>query len=205
MRKHDWRSKPQPIHDMDKDTPKKSHPTVTGNTEESIIFTRARHDPFSRMPKDALDVPTLSFKAKGIMAYLLGKPPGWIIRMDDLQKHGREGRDAIREGMKDLAAHGYALHLWQRDDLGRMVSSWRISDAPIFPSLSVAGFPSPDNPLLSKNEFSKNAPGRIPGTPRAKRKRSKSAKLRQQQQWEDHHECQGAHCHKCAMDAAKAS
>ena len=50
----------------------------------TIKRTHQRSDPFSRVPKDVLALPHLSWKAKGILAYLLGKPSNWKIRQLDL-------------------------------------------------------------------------------------------------------------------------
>jgi hypothetical protein len=130
----------------------------------NIIRHEGLQDPFARVPKSALDNPRLSFKAKGVLAYLLGKPVGWKVRIKDLMNRSTDGRDAVRSGLNELRNEGYAKYEQIRCDGIFREGLWRISDIPLF--LPQTGFPAPDkplpeNPLLSKNkvskkEFSKN-------------------------------------------------
>lgn len=77
----------------------------------TILLKRTRNDPFARVPKEILDDEKLSWKAKGILSYLLSKKDGWKARTTDLVNHGTDGRDAVRSGLSELIEAGYAM--WQ--------------------------------------------------------------------------------------------
>lgn len=49
----------------------------------------------------------LSFKAKGILAYLMTKPEGWQVNSVHLSKVCKDGRDAILTGLDELGEAGY--------------------------------------------------------------------------------------------------
>lgn len=97
-----------------------------------IVICGRTEDPFARIPKKFLDEPRLSWRAKGLMAYLLGKPPGWKVRVTDLRKHAKEGRDAIRSALQELRNLGYGELVRVRDK-GKITGTyWKLSDCPIF-------------------------------------------------------------------------
>jgi len=74
--------------------------------------------PFTQIPNALLNDSVLSFKAKGIFSYLLSKPDGWQFFTADIEKHGKEGRDAILSGLHELEEHGY-LKREQLNENGR--------------------------------------------------------------------------------------
>ncbi|MFF4543591.1 hypothetical protein ACFY1J_05000 [Streptomyces sp. NPDC001406] len=50
----------------------------------------------------------VSFRALGLLTHMLNKPPDWQMRSEQLSKgKKREGRDAIRKTLHELAAGGY--------------------------------------------------------------------------------------------------
>jgi hypothetical protein len=49
----------------------------------------------------------LSFREKGVLAYLLSKPDDWQVIELDLIRQGTDGREAIRSGMRELTDAGY--------------------------------------------------------------------------------------------------
>lgn len=127
---------------------------------DNIFICAKRNDPFARVPKDTLDNPRLSFKAKGILSYLIGKPSGWKLRVADLAKHGREGEKAIRSGLQELRREGYC-ELVRKTEKGKLVEwVWKLSDSPIFKKPD-AGFAHVENAHVenrnhSKKEITKN-------------------------------------------------
>jgi hypothetical protein len=136
---------------MRKATPKK---TVPGGNATILIDSPDR-DPFARIPHRVLSDRDLSWKAKGILAYLLGKPPNWQTRLADLVNQSRDGRDSALAGLLELRRAGYAARSLTRDR-GRITGcQWIISHTPRFKS-PFPGFPFPVNPTNSKNEGNKN-------------------------------------------------
>jgi hypothetical protein len=90
-----------------------------------IIRIQKRADPFARMPKAILNDKRLSWRAKGILCYLLGKPNDWIVQRGDILNHATEGQKAVRAAFRELAQHGYAV--LKNTNAGR---EWHISDSP---------------------------------------------------------------------------
>lgn len=115
---------------------------------------------FARTPHEVTEDERLSWNAKGILTYLLGKPPGWKVREKDIQNHGKDGIRAVRSGLKELRTIGYAKLTDIRDEKGRLVEwVWEIADAPIFrPDTRNAHVDNAhvENAYPSKNEGSKN-------------------------------------------------
>ncbi|MFK0290716.1 hypothetical protein ACIQU6_09585 [Streptomyces sp. NPDC090442] len=50
----------------------------------------------------------LSYRALGVLTYCLDQHDSWCVRSEQLARgDGREGRDAVRKALHELAAHGY--------------------------------------------------------------------------------------------------
>lgn len=69
---------------------------------------------------DIFEDKRLSNKAKGLAAYCLSRPPGWVIRMPDLIASSTDGRDAVQSGVRELIAAGYAQYVRAVNDKGRI-------------------------------------------------------------------------------------
>lgn len=50
---------------------------------------------------------SLSWKAKGLMAYLLSLPDDWSIHLSEIEKHSTDGMTVLRSSIKELKEHGY--------------------------------------------------------------------------------------------------
>lgn len=74
--------------------------------------------------------PRLSYRALGLLTYLLDQKEGWVVRSEQLcQGEGREGRAAVRTALRELAAEGH-YRLERRHLLnGKMVMGTAISEA----------------------------------------------------------------------------
>lgn len=77
------------------------------NESNTIIRTNKRENPYVMIDKYGLNDERLSWKAKGLLAYLLSKPDDWQVYERDLIKRATDGRDAVRTAMRELEAHGY--------------------------------------------------------------------------------------------------
>ncbi|MCB2308874.1 helix-turn-helix domain-containing protein [Clostridium estertheticum] len=64
---------------------------------------------YSVISNVGLNDANLSFKAKGILAYLLSKPDDWTCQVQDLSKNSTDGRDSVYNGLKELRASGYLI------------------------------------------------------------------------------------------------
>lgn len=128
---------------------------MNGQGSNEIIRVKRLPSNFVQMHKAFLEDMNLSYKAKGILAYLLTKPDGWIARVSDLMKHGRDGRESIYNGLKELQEHGYYQKQQIRNDRGRF-SHWEstICEIPIWKldtRLKTSHPPNPGNPYADES------------------------------------------------------
>jgi hypothetical protein len=84
-----------------------NEPDHSTRVQSSIIITSKTADPFARVTKALLNDPNLSWQAKGIMAYLIGKPKNWKLRVKDLANRAKNGETSIRSALKELRTQGY--------------------------------------------------------------------------------------------------
>jgi hypothetical protein len=88
--------------------------TGTGNVSryregaEMIVRTKKNRN-YTVINNTVLEDERLSWRARGIAAYLLSKPDDWEINYQHLWKNGTEGRDAILKSMKELEDCGYLV------------------------------------------------------------------------------------------------
>jgi hypothetical protein len=88
---------------------------------------------YTTIPNAALCDERLSFRARGVLAFLLAKPDDWEIRTTGLQDYSpkktqdgdnvTEGRDVMRKALKELKAAGYLSQEPEqyRSDTGKML------------------------------------------------------------------------------------
>jgi hypothetical protein len=82
---------------------------VSSPFKETALIVRGPRpsDNFAQIHNAALADGRLSFKARGILAFLLSRPPGWKTSAEKLAKSGIDGERAVKSGLKELEAHGY--------------------------------------------------------------------------------------------------
>ena len=98
-----------------------------------IIRVERKPNAFVTMDKGFLENPGLSWKAKGLLAYLLSKPDNWKVVINDLASHSTDGKAAIYSGLAELMKHGHYRKHPVRDETGRRISHWEgiISEVPM--------------------------------------------------------------------------
>lgn len=109
-----------------------------------IVRGPRRADGFTILANDSLRDATLSFRARGILAYLLSQPPDWRINSEALARQGTEGRDAVRTALGELESAGYLVRTRERSDDGRITTVSVIHESPA-PGEPTPGNPAPDN------------------------------------------------------------
>jgi len=112
----------------------------------SIIKIRKQKN-FSIISNIPLNDKSISFKAKGIWAYLMSKPEDWEVRVSNLINTSTEGRDAIYSGIKELVEAGYMNKIQHRDESGKMTGmEYQVFEDPMNrPSEPVTENPDSDN------------------------------------------------------------
>ncbi|WP_241966061.1 helix-turn-helix domain-containing protein [Staphylococcus kloosii] len=75
---------------------------------------------FVTVHKDFIHDDNISWKAKGILLYLLSRPDDWQIYETELINHTSDGRDSLRTGIKELEKVGYIKRERKRDKNGQL-------------------------------------------------------------------------------------
>lgn len=84
----------------------------------TIRVRKDKNNPYVMLNKTFLNDKQLSFKAKGLLSYLLSKPDDWIVYEGELAKASKEGRSSVRAAIRELIEAGYMERTRTRDEKG---------------------------------------------------------------------------------------
>lgn len=85
----------------------------------SILRNPNRHR-YTLIDSLALEDASISFEAKGVLAYLLSKPDGWLIHQEHLSRVGGIGRHKIMRIFSELRKAGYIAYKKPRNEFGQV-------------------------------------------------------------------------------------
>ncbi|MCB8911075.1 replication protein [Rhodococcus rhodochrous] len=89
-------------------------------------------DQFTILQNAVLNDERLSFRARGILVFLLSKPADWRTRSESIAAMSpREGREAIRTAMRELEQYGYLVREKYQDERGRWHTIQTIYEVPV--------------------------------------------------------------------------
>jgi uncharacterized phage protein (TIGR02220 family) len=81
---------------------------------------RNKENPYAQIRKAALRDDRLSWKARGILGYILTNADDWKIYVSELANHSqKDGRDSTANGIKELIEFGYVSRTRKHDDSGK--------------------------------------------------------------------------------------
>lgn len=83
---------------------------------------------YTVMSNDHLRNNNLSWKAKGILSYILSLPDDWKLYQKELKSHSTDGKTSTRSGFDELVTHGYITkHRERKEDgtFGEMIYTVR--------------------------------------------------------------------------------
>lgn len=106
---------------------------VISHSEETALIVRGPRpaDNFAQIHNAALADGRLSFKARGILAFLLSRPPGWQTSVERLAKSGIDGERAVKSGLQELEKHGYLKRTRTHNpESGTFIHNQVITDQP---------------------------------------------------------------------------
>ena len=119
-----------------------------------IIRVTKGNDPYARIDKVPINDERLSWKALGILTYLLSKPNDWKVMEANLINSHRNGRDAVRSGLKELIEAGYIERKMERKDGKFLCVEYTVHERPINTPLTEK--PSTVMPLAGNHPRLKN-------------------------------------------------
>lgn len=128
---------------------------ATNNT-----ITRRKYErDYCYMANEFLRDSRLSWKAKGIIAYVQMLPDDWVLNMRDLTNRATNGRDSLYSGIKELEKYGYCAKVMQRNPDGTIAGyAYEICDKSVFQPFTenpVTDVPQPENPCTVKPDTDK--------------------------------------------------
>jgi hypothetical protein len=87
-------------------------------------------DNFVIVPRPTIRDDRLSFRARGLLTFLLDLPEGWDIRASWLAKQGKEGEEAVYTALRELRTFGYYRVELRKGEGGRWISGTAIRKRP---------------------------------------------------------------------------
>lgn len=88
------------------------------------IFRVKKDNNYSVINNTGLKDKSLSWKAKGILAYALTLPDDWTFHISELAQHAKDGEDSLRTGINELKKAGYVKRYPVRDKKTKKITSW---------------------------------------------------------------------------------
>jgi hypothetical protein len=95
-----------------------------------MIIRHAERRKWATVDRRVVNDATLSFRARGVIVWLLDKPDGWEVRSTAIAAAGTEGRDAVRTALRELEIAGYITRARLQLDDGRWVTETTIYECP---------------------------------------------------------------------------
>lgn len=89
-------------------------------TNETVFIRSPKRHNYSIIDNTCLRDPNLSWKAKGLFAYLLSLPDDWQIYQKDLVNRATDGDTSLRSGIIELEKAGYLRRERQRNEFGQV-------------------------------------------------------------------------------------
>ena len=114
---------------------------------------KIRRKGFTVISNDVLNNTALSWKAKGIFAYLWSQSDSWNFYEVEVLKHSTDGKASLKAGLKELESAGYLKRYRVRDGKGFLrESKWILSEEPM------SDYPTLDNPTLENRTLENRTP-----------------------------------------------
>lgn len=99
-------------------------------------------DNFAQVHNAAIEDGRMTAKARGVLVYLLSRPPGWSTSSERLAASDafqRDGRDAIRAALRELEQFGYLTRTRTNLPDGKWSHDQTVTDQPTMDGLSGDG------------------------------------------------------------------
>jgi hypothetical protein len=85
---------------------------------------------FGAVPNELLNNSDISFKAKGLYAYLNSKPDNWDFSVESISDQVKEGIDSVRAGIHELEKFGYLKRIKYQNEKGYWEIDYMLFESP---------------------------------------------------------------------------
>ena len=93
--------------------------------KNSTTFVRVKkNENYTTVHNGFIKRKDLSWKAKGIMTYLLSLPDDWVVNLDEIKRNASDGESSFRSGWKELKDAGYVSKRSIRDEVTKKILKW---------------------------------------------------------------------------------
>ena len=110
---------------------------------------------YGTIPNDLLNSIHISFKAKGMYAYIQSKPDNWEFSAERISKQVKEGLPSVISALKELENFGYLARNRYQNNKGFWVVDYLLYEIPIEENL-IIGKPNKENPNIGKQSNNSN-------------------------------------------------
>ncbi len=122
-----------------------------------MIYRVAKKGNFVVLDKEFLNDDQLSWKAKGLLAFMLSLPDDWSFSLSDLATRSKCGREATASIMDELIEAGYLQKAQKRTKDGKFGKvEFFVFEAPKRTAMPSTGYPSTATPQTEKPTLLKN-------------------------------------------------
>jgi len=104
---------------------------------------------YGTIPNDLLNSIDISFKAKGLYAFIQSKPDSWEFSAERIAKQVKEGLPSIISGLKELEIYGYLVRHRYQNNRGFWIVDYLLYEIPNEENL-VLGNPQQEKPTTGK-------------------------------------------------------
>ena len=92
----------------------------------TIVKVLKRSNPYVQIDKTGVSDSQLSWKARGLLVYLLSKPSNWEVSIKHLTKASdSDGRQSVQSGLKELEQNNYLVRFPYRDPQTGLLGGWK--------------------------------------------------------------------------------
>jgi len=85
---------------------------------------------FTQVSNNIVSNSEISFKAKGIYLHLMSKPDGWKFFSSEIVKSAKDGKEAVKSGLKELEEKGYLERTKVHGEHGQFTYNYEIFSEP---------------------------------------------------------------------------
>ncbi len=129
---------------------------MSGDFDGTTITRAGSRDRFTVVHNRTIEDDRLSFRALGLLVFVLSKPDNWRTHVAHLATTHSEGREAVRVALAELETCGYVERKWMRGE-GELTPSmhYLVSELPACPEIG-----NPENWAPRNRDAQKPAPSK---------------------------------------------